>query len=80
MCTSIAFPGLELYGRNLDLEYHFGEKVVNTVCASGFPEDRYLVFCTRNGLFKKTSLSPPGPFFPCLSYPPLVMKFCCHSE
>lgn len=30
MCTSIAFPERELYGRNLDLEYHFGEKVVIT--------------------------------------------------
>lgn len=30
MCTSIAFPERELYGRNLDLEYHFGEKVVVT--------------------------------------------------
>lgn len=36
MCTSIAFPGLELYGRNLDLEYHFGEKVVITPRAHGF--------------------------------------------
>ena len=30
MCTSIAFPGRQLYGRNLDLEYHFGEEVVLT--------------------------------------------------
>ena len=37
-----------------------GEKVVNTICASGFPEDRYLVFCTRNGLIKKTSLAAYG--------------------
>ncbi len=37
-----------------------GEKVVNTICASGFPEDRYLVFCTRNGLFKKTTLFAYG--------------------
>lgn len=37
-----------------------GEKVVNTICASGFPDDRYLVFCTRRGLIKKTALSAYG--------------------
>ncbi len=37
-----------------------GEKVVNTICAAEFPEDRYMVFCTRNGLFKKTALSAYG--------------------
>ena len=45
---------------NLLADLEEGEKVVNTVCASGFPEDRYLVFCTRNGLFKKTALSAYG--------------------
>ena len=45
---------------NLLSDLEEGEKVVNTICASGFPEDRYLVFCTRNGLFKKTSLSAYG--------------------
>ena len=30
MCTSLAFPERGLYGRNLDLEYHFGEQVVLT--------------------------------------------------
>ena len=45
---------------NLLSDLEEGEKVVNTVCASGFPEDRYLVFCTRNGLFKKTALSAYG--------------------
>lgn len=34
-----------------------GETVVSTICASDFPEDRNLVFCTRNGLIKKTVLS-----------------------
>lgn len=37
-----------------------GEKVINSICASGFPEDRYLVFCTRNGLIKRTVLSAYG--------------------
>lgn len=36
MCTSIAFPDRALYGRNLDLEYHFGEKVVITPRSHGF--------------------------------------------
>ena len=30
MCTSISFCDRGLYGRNLDLEYHFGEQVVIT--------------------------------------------------
>lgn len=34
-----------------------GEKVVNTISASEFPEDKYIVFCTRNGLIKKTNMS-----------------------
>ncbi|MDO5861690.1 MAG: DNA gyrase subunit A [Thermoplasmata archaeon] len=42
---------------NLLADLEEGEKVVNTICASDFPEDRYLVFCTRNGLIKKTQLS-----------------------
>ena len=38
-----------------DLEQ--GEVVVNTICVSDFPEDKYLAFCTKLGLLKKTSLS-----------------------
>jgi len=34
-----------------------GEKVVNTICVSDFPDDRFLAFCTKNGLIKKTNLS-----------------------
>ena len=45
---------------NLLADLEEGEKVVNTVCVSGFPEDRYLVFCTREGLIKKTSLAAYG--------------------
>ena len=37
-----------------------GEKVIETVSVSDFPEDRYLVFCTRNGTIKKTSLASYG--------------------
>ncbi|MDR1954629.1 MAG: DNA gyrase subunit A [Candidatus Methanoplasma sp.] len=38
-----------------DLEQ--GEMVVNTICVTDFPDDKYLAFCTKNGLLKKTSLS-----------------------
>jgi len=41
-----------------DLEEN--EKVMNTICVSDFPEDKYLAFCTRNGLMKKTRLSAYG--------------------
>ncbi|MDR0523916.1 MAG: DNA gyrase subunit A [Candidatus Methanoplasma sp.] len=37
-----------------------GERVAATVCVHDFPEDRYLLFCTRNGVIKKTSLSAYG--------------------
>lgn len=45
---------------NLLSDLEEGERVVNTICASGFPDDRYLVFCTREGLIKKTALSAYG--------------------
>ncbi len=45
---------------NLLSDLEEGEKVVNTICASEFSEDRCLAFCTRNGLFKKTSLAAYG--------------------
>jgi len=37
-----------------------GEKVMNTICVSDFPDDKFLAFCTRNGLVKKTCLSAYG--------------------
>lgn len=42
---------------NLLSDLEDGEKVVNTISASDFPEDKYLAFCTRNGLIKKTSMN-----------------------
>ena len=45
---------------NLLPDLEEGEKVVNTICSSEFRDDEYLVFCTRNGLFKKTSMSAYG--------------------
>lgn len=37
-----------------------GEKVVNTISVSEFSGDRYLAFCTRKGIIKKTVLSAYG--------------------
>jgi len=37
-----------------------GEKVVNTITVAEFTDDRYLLFCTRNGTIKKTSLASYG--------------------
>lgn len=37
-----------------------GEKVVNTITVSEFTDDRYLLFCTKNGTIKKTSLASYG--------------------
>ena len=45
---------------NLLADLEEGEKVVNTVCASEFPEDEYMVFCTRKGIVKKTAMSAYG--------------------
>ncbi len=45
---------------NLIPDMEEGERVVNTICSPDFPEDEYMVFCTRRGLFKKTSLSAYG--------------------
>lgn len=42
---------------NLLSDIQEGEKVTNVIPASDFPEDRYLVFCTSNGLLKKTQMS-----------------------
>ena len=37
-----------------------GEKVIETVTVSEFTDDKYLLFCTRNGTIKKTSLALYG--------------------
>jgi len=42
---------------NLLADLEENEKVVNTICVADFPEDKYLAFCTKNGLLKKTRLS-----------------------
>ena len=42
---------------NLLSDLEEGEKVQDTIFVQEFPEDKYLVFCTRNGTVKKTALS-----------------------
>ncbi len=37
-----------------------GEKVVNTISVAEFTEDKSLVFCTKEGIIKKTALSAYG--------------------
>ena len=45
---------------NLLADLEEGEKVVNTVCSADFPEDEYMVFCTRRGVVKKTAMAAYG--------------------
>ena len=42
---------------NLIPDLEEDEKIINSITTHDFPDDRYLVFCTRNGLFKKTVMS-----------------------
>ncbi|MDD2779713.1 MAG: DNA gyrase C-terminal beta-propeller domain-containing protein, partial [Candidatus Methanomethylophilaceae archaeon] len=42
---------------NMIADLEEGENVVSTICASDFPDDRFLVFCTKEGIIKKTVLS-----------------------
>ena len=45
---------------NLLSDLEDGEKVVNTICVSEFSDDKYLTFCTDDGIVKKTRLSAYG--------------------
>ncbi len=42
---------------NLIPDLEEGETVVSTVCTADFPDDRFIVFCTKKGRVKKTALS-----------------------
>jgi len=42
---------------NLLSDLEEGEKVEDTICVHEFSDDKFLVFCTKNGLMKKTALS-----------------------
>ena len=45
---------------NLISDLEEGESVVNTICVSEFSDDRFLTFCTDDGIVKKTRLSAYG--------------------
>lgn len=45
---------------NLIEDLEDNETIVNTICVSEFSDDRYLVFCTDDGIVKKTRLSAYG--------------------
>ncbi|AMK13134.1 DNA gyrase subunit A GyrA [methanogenic archaeon mixed culture ISO4-G1] len=45
---------------NLIPDLEEDEKIINSITTHDFPEDRYLVFCTKKGLFKKTVMSAYG--------------------
>ncbi len=45
---------------NLLSDLEEGEKVEDTICVQEFSDDKYLVFCTKKGLMKKTALSAYG--------------------
>ena len=45
---------------NLISDIQEGEKVTNVIPTADFPDNKYLVFCTRNGLLKKTQMSQYG--------------------
>ncbi len=45
---------------NLIPDLEEDEKIINSITTHEFPEDKYLVFCTRNGLFKKTVMAAYG--------------------
>ena len=45
---------------NLIPDLEEDEKIINSITTREFPDDKYLVFCTKNGLFKKTVMSAYG--------------------
>ncbi len=45
---------------NLLSDLETGEIVVNTICVNEFSDDKYLTFCTDDGIVKKTRLSAYG--------------------
>jgi DNA gyrase subunit A len=45
---------------NLLSDLQEGEHITTVIPTADFPDDQYLAFCTRNGVFKKTQLSAYG--------------------
>ncbi len=42
---------------NLIPDLEEDEKIINSITTPDFPEDKYLAFCTKKGVFKKTQMS-----------------------
>ena len=91
MCTSIAFPERELYGRNLDLEYHFGERIVVTPRGHAFsfrnlePMDRHYAMIGMATVAGDTPLyaeavNEKGLYMAGLYFPGSACYFECPAE
>lgn len=63
MCTSIAFWDRGLYGRNLDLEYHFGEQVVITPRDHEFTFHHREPLCHHYGMIGMASVARDTPLY-----------------
>ena len=63
MCTSLAFPERGLYGRNLDLEYHFGEQVVLTPRKFPFAFHHHPALAEHYALLGMASLAGGVPLY-----------------
>ena len=63
MCTSISFCDRGLYGRNLDLEYHFGEQVVITPRAYPFTFHHSEPLASHHALIGMASVAQNTPLY-----------------
>lgn len=63
MCTSISFCDRGLYGRNLDLEYHFGEQVVITPRAYSFTFHHSEPLTSHHAMIGMASVAQNTPLY-----------------
>lgn len=63
MCTSISFYDRGLYGRNLDLEYHFGEQVVITPRAYPFTFHHSEPLTSHHAMIGMASVAQNTPLY-----------------
>ena len=63
MCTSISFCDRGLYGRNLDLEYHFGEQVVITPRAYPFTFHHSEPLTSHHAMIGMASVAQNTPLY-----------------
>lgn len=63
MCTSISFCDRGLYGRNLDLEYHFGEQVVITPRAYQFTFHHSEPLTSHHAMIGMASVAQNTPLY-----------------